>query len=152
MKKLLVPALVILILSAGFAWAQTQTQTQAEVPDYKNTTVWKYKSCGQNFMRPKDEDSLVWHEDYVPVNETIENTRMVIVVYKPTKREVLDTEGKEKFVSVSRNSPWLLIDINTINFSETLFEYQNSAWKFVRTFHAEKESLEFMRREYGFRY
>ncbi len=55
-------------------------------------------------------------------------------------------------MSVSKDSPWLLFDVNLTNdFSVNLFEYKNGVWKFVKNFSSNEESDEFIQREYKLR-
>lgn len=141
MKRLIIGLVLMCFANPAFA--------QVQASDYTDTSKWKYEKCDADFIQPEDKNYLVWHEDYVLVGETFENaTKIAVVVYKPTEREVLDNEGPEKFISVSKNNPWLLIDVDAVNFSVNLFEYQNNMWKFKKTFDSDGEFMEFMWQEY----
>lgn len=135
---------IALVVAPAFA--------QVQAWDYKDQSQWRYIECDGNFLQPEDENYLVWHEDYIPVGETIQSvTKLVIVVHKPLKREVLDTEGEEKFVSISKDNPWLLYQATnpaTTSPVVDLFEYKNGAWEFVKNFNSDEELLEFIQQEY----
>lgn len=102
MRKNLVVLAFLMVFYPNGIFAQTLN------PTFDNR-AWKYEECGEQFLIPVDDNYLVWHDDYLPEVKENDLTDSVIVVYRPVAREVLGNNGKEHFLNISRESPWLLL-------------------------------------------
>lgn len=100
------------------------------IPDYADSSSWKYVESDFHAFQPEDENYLAWSEGYKPSFMTDE-PQYVRVVYKPVRRDIIEREGKDRLVSLSRNQPWLLIHIreNALNDNSVeLLEYKDGEW------------------------
>lgn len=140
-------------LAVLFLLFSNSVLAQVTAPDYKDASKWNYHSGDIEVLQPVDQNYSVWHEHYTPV-VIPDEAQELLVVFKPVKTEVFEKDGEDKFAEISREQPWLLLHTMTNaanDHSFHLFEYESGSWKYIKTFSQERETLEFLSKEYGLR-